>query len=1321
VAVLLALHGGSYSYQQLKDYATRLEDEFRTLRAVAKLARIGEQREEIRITSSTERVAQYALSPLKVIQALRGRNAVQYAGSLKAGSEEVPLKTSGLFQTEEEIRRVMIDMSSRGQPVYIGDLAKVERVNGEPRTLCRYNGEAALLVSVEMLEGNNIVDFGHELKGRLEKVRTMLPPDLKIDLIADQPAVVEDRITHFIREFGIAIASVILVTLLLLPFRVSLIAALAIPVTIAATFSVMHILGVELHQVSIAALIVVLGMVVDDAIVIADNYVELLDRGVERAEAAWRSATELTVPVLTATATIVAAFIPMLMISGAVGEFIQALPIAVAVSLTCSFVVAMLLTPLLAQFFIHKGLHSPGEEGKSRGVLDLMQSAYDKAIRRAMRHRVATLALGAALFVVSLVLLRTVVKERFFPTAERAQFVVHLWLPEGSRLEATDATTRQVEQHLRKDPLVASLAAFVGESAPRFYYNVDPEFPAANYAQLLVNTKSEPETPALVARLRKELKDVAPEALVLVRELEQGTVMKAPIEVRLTGEDLGTLKALGGRVRQILREAPGSEYVFHDFHEDSYHLGVHIDEETANRLGMTNESISLQLAGGFSGLPVTTFREGDRDVPVLLRLDEEYRRSFEDIGDAYVVSSLTGARVPVRSVATIEPEWRSSRILHRNGVRTLTVLGLASEGHLPSEVLNHATPRLKALEMPAGYRMEYGGEIEGQKETFGEMKLVMAVSIALIFLILLFQFRSAAQTLVVMMSIPLAVPGAVLGLLLTGNPFSFTAFMGVISLSGVVVRNAIILVEYINGRRAAGAGLIEAALEAGARRLRPIFLTTAAAAVGVTPMILSGSSLWSPLASVIAVGLICSMFFTLIVVPVLYVSASRLSGVKVTAAAGLVVLLLGGAPGARAQETRRLTIDEAVTLARKQNLVVRLAGLKVEENDRKRAAMKANGLPKVTNESSVLFNSALQQIYIPAGYLGTLPQLGPFPPKDVAIIQGENAFGLSMTTVGQPLTQLVKIHAGTHAAEAEVRSSAEDRRRAENEVGLKAQEAFLGILVYERRIEAARRKIAAAEAAGTEARDAVETGAALEVRSLEAEARLLEQKNALLTAEIQVADLRTEFNDLLGMPLETRLELVPPERPAPAPAPLESLRAEALAANPEVKAAQATVEQVRQGVKAAQAAWIPDISVFAQHIFVSGIPFLPQNNWVAGGRLSYDIFDWGKRSAETAERRVQLQQAELNLARLRNRVLVEVEKARHKVERLTDLAVVAGKAAAVRREALRIASDASEMGATTMLARRQAEAALAEAEAQELEARLGLRLATAELERTIGH
>src|SRR5579864_8936991 len=452
VAVLMAIHGDHYDYRELKDYAERIEAAIRRIRSVSKVKRIDEQKEEIEVTGSLDRLSQYAVTPEQVMKALQGRNMVHYAGAVPTERGKPPIQSTGAFETEDQIRRVMVDVTHTGQPVYIGDLADVQRVYKDPTQYARSRGERAMLLSVEMQEGNNIVDFGKEVHASLDRLHPLLPPDLKIEFVADQPTVVADRVKHFIREFGIAIASVILVTMLLLPFRVALVSAVAIPVTISATFGLLNAFGIELHQVSIAALIVVLGMVVDDAIVIADNYIELLDHGVDREEAARRSATELAIPVLTATLTIICSFLPFLMLSGATGEFIRALPLTVAIALSTSFIVAMLLTPMLSQFFIRKGLHNAEGAGKKRrrSPLEIMQLIYNRVIVVAMNMKPVAIVLGVFAVVAGAFVLHRL-PERFFPFAERDQFVVDVWLPEGWKVEATQSAVERIEAALQHE------------------------------------------------------------------------------------------------------------------------------------------------------------------------------------------------------------------------------------------------------------------------------------------------------------------------------------------------------------------------------------------------------------------------------------------------------------------------------------------------------------------------------------------------------------------------------------------------------------------------------------------------------------------------------------------------------------------------------------------------------------------------------------------------------------------------------------------------------------------------------------------------------
>jgi multidrug efflux pump subunit AcrB/outer membrane protein TolC len=1328
VAVLIAVHGGHYGRRELKDYAQAVEAGVRAIPAVSKIKRIGDQKEEIDIGTSSERLAQYGVNPMKVMGALQGRNTVQFAGRVPAGENKVALNSSGKFQSEDQIRQVMVDVGSGGQPVYVSDVADVTRVYKDPSEYARISGEPTILLAVEMHEGNNIVDFGNTLRATLKGIEATLPPDVKLDLVADQPRVVSERISDFFREFGIAIVAVILVTLLLLPLRVALVSAIAIPVSVLMTFGALNAYGIELQQVSISALIVVLGMVVDNAIVIVDNYVGLLDRKVPIDEAAERCATEMAVPVLTATLAIIAAFLPLLLLTGPVGEFISSLPIAVAISLGTSFIVAMLLTPLMSRYFIRQGLvdHALADSGEERKLtpLDHMQRYYNLIITWAMQNKRTVLVSSVLAFVAGIGIL-ALVPQLFFPLAERDQFVMDVWLPEGSKIEATDAVVRQIEGVLSQEPLVKEYTSFLGESAPRFYYNVNPQAPAANYAQILVNTKRVKGTPQLVEKLRQRLPEMAPEAKIFVKELQQGQVMEAPVEVRVTGDDMATLKSLGNQVEDVLRHTPGAMYVHTDWHEDVWQVGVKVREEVANRIGLTNGAIAQQLAVGFEGAPVTTFWEGDRNVDVVLRLDPENRQSIQNVADTYVMSPVTGGKVPLSAVASLDSEWQPGRIVRRNGVRTLTVRAFPDGHRLASEILGDARKQLDTMHLPEGSHIEYGGEAQNKQEISGEMRKALLISLLLIFLILLFQFRTLVDPLIVMVAFPLALPGAALGLLVTNNTFGFTAFIGIISVGGLVVRNSIILIDYIHERMKNGVELEQAALEAGERRLRPIFLTSAAAAVGVIPMILSGSSMWSPLASVLAFGLMGSMVFTLVAIPVLFVVAHRKSSTPRSQdqdlghpmVVGLLMLLVCTAV-ARG-ETRRITLDEAVTLATKQNSIVKMAHLKEKEMKARVTEARSNYFPVLSNDSTAAHLDKIEHMEIPMGALGVYPGIGPVPGANDSLPLGHHNFILSTTTAAQPLTQYFKIHAGVSVAKADAGIARDDAQRAEDEVALKMKQLYLGLLSAERRKQAAELKIAAGDERLGEARNGVEAGAILELKVLEGQAQLADARHKLGSLEDAISDMRVEFNDLAGLPLETEVELVAPE-PESTDVTAGDLEAKALEHNPEVAAARETLAKARAGLMAARAEYIPEIGAFAQYVHQDGVPLLTENNGVVGLKMSWTLLEFGKRSGQVHERKAQLAEAEENLHHAENRVRVEIEKSVRKVRRAETGLEAARESVTARAEMRRITANQLEAKTVNASALKEAEAQLAEAEAGLFQAEAERTTARAELERTLG-
>jgi multidrug efflux pump subunit AcrB len=873
-AMVIGIESDSASYEQLKEYTEILEDHVRTVPAASKIKRIGEQKEQIVVTATSQQLAQYGLTLDNVANLLQSQNAVNPTGDIKNGNSKTPIYTKGYYNTEEQIANQIIGSSKTGEVIRLGDITKLERTYEEPTSKITVDGHKAMMISVQMHEGNNIVQFGEEVKEKLSEVSALLPANVKINTIVNQPQVVDENVSHFIHEFFLAIISVVVVVIFLLPFRIAAVAATAIPMTIAVTFALMHAFGIELHQVSLAALIVVLGMVVDDAIVIADNYVELLDAGVERWTAAWRSASDLLIPVFGATITIIASFMPLVILTGTVGEFIHALPVTVAISLATSFLVAMVFTPLLCYVFIKKGLHSHSENDqkkKKSSFLDKMQSGYDWLQQLCVKYPKTTIVSSLVPIVLALLLFNYGVRQKFFPSAERNQFVVELWMPTGTQLSKTEQSILKIQGIVQKDTRVTSYATFIGTSAPRFYYNFDPEFPVTNYAQILINTTTEEATLALSKELTQNLGKVVPEGTPQVKLMQQGQPLKAPVEVRVVGDDINVLKRLGDQVEGILRKTKGSLLVHNDYREDYYGVDIRMKEE-AERLGFTSQSISKMAYTGFTGAPVTTMYKGNNPIDVVFRFDENQRHSTNNLLDMYVASPATGASVQLRQIANINTAWHTGRIVHRNGVRTFTVRSETTADVLPSELLKAIQPEISRIQLPTGYTINYGGEDENQRETFSQMITALMISLVLIFFILLFQFGNVKEASIIMLTIPLSLFGAFFGLYITHNNFGFTAFVGLVSLSGIVVRNAIILVDHTNLLLKEGMDIRTAAIESGKRRLRPIFLTAMAAAIGVLPMIISGSPMWSPLASVIAFGVVWSMITALLTVPVLYMS-----------------------------------------------------------------------------------------------------------------------------------------------------------------------------------------------------------------------------------------------------------------------------------------------------------------------------------------------------------------------------------------------------------------------------------------------------------------
>ena len=868
-AILLTVQSDTKSYKELEKELKPIETELRKIKTVSKVKHYGLQPEEIAIHIDNDKLAHYAIKPINILAALQLEGSVYYGGELDNNNLITPIHIPANFKTEEDIKQQIIYADPLGNTVRVKDVAKVIRRYKEPSSFIKNNGASSLLISLEMQTGNNIVDFGKQVDESLKIINSKIPEDIKISTIVDMPKAVDYSIVHFLKEFGIAIIAVIFIIMLFLPFRVAAVSGITIPISIFITLGILYLLGVELHTVSLAGLIVVLGMVVDNAIVVIDSHVESLDHGETPWDAAWKSAKELVLPVFTATLAIIATYIPLpFFLSGMSGDFVGSLPVTIATALIVSFMVAIFLVPYLSYVLIKKGVKKEIKK-KRKSSLDYLQIIYDKSLEFLFKIPKTTMLIGFVSVIIGILILVTLPRQ-LFPKVERNQFAVEIYLPEGGTLNQTNEVVKGLEKSLLEDKRVTNVASFVGASSPRFHTTYAPNFPAKNYAQLIVNTNTLDEAKEILTEYENTKRNLYPNAYVRMKQLDMSS-SKAAIEVRISGDNLDSLKVVASKVKQIMKDNNSVIWARTDYLNKRQGVKVNVNNEESNRLGITRGVIAASLATGINGLPIGTIWEKDYPVSIRVVNEQQNKNSFDDVLNQNISSPvLVGATIPLRQVATLTNDWSEGQIIRRNGVKTITVLADVESNVLPTDVLSELKPKIENIHIPLNTELIYGGEEEAELENYVPLTKALISGVVLIFFILLFQFKRIKLVGLVMATIPLSLLGAGLGLYFTGYPFGMTSFLGIMSLFGIVIRNGIILIDYAEELRKKGMSIKEASLLAGKRRMRPVFLTSFAAAIGVVPMILSGSSLWGPLGAVVCFGLITSMVLTLYVLPILY-------------------------------------------------------------------------------------------------------------------------------------------------------------------------------------------------------------------------------------------------------------------------------------------------------------------------------------------------------------------------------------------------------------------------------------------------------------------
>ncbi len=875
-----------YSYRTLELLARDFEDTLKQVESVGKVTKVAIVPENVYLLFSDANIAGYGLTPDGVMNAISARNAVIPGGTMRTEGRNFPVQLSGEYKTERDMLGTMVGMNRAGAPVYLRDAFEVRRMYESPIPYqvdvlgrASENGpldtRRAVMVAVEMRDGKITRHFNEDVMKVVGTMKARTPEGLEFRVLSDQPTAVEHRIHHFVKCFIEAVVIVIIVGLFLMDWRSALVLATAVPLTVAMTLIGMQLLHIPLQQISIASLIIALGMLVDVPVVASDGINRELHKGEPRLRAAWLGPLHLRHPMVFGTLINIFAFLPLLLLSGDKGEFMKSLPIVITISLLAALLVSVTFTPLISYYFL-RGQKGFDEGGEVRSFF--LFRYVDKGLAAVLPHYRAALqgslkrpwlALGAGYLMLALTcLLLPMLGSQFFPPAERNQLLVDIESPSTDSLTSLRAAVDQAVEVIKRHEEVSSAAVFSGGTAPRFYYNVEPKEPANYLAQIIINTRHADEVTGLLVKLRDELDRQVPGVRCVVKQLEQGPPVKEPIQIRISGENLDTLRQLAEQTAAALRAA-GGYHVFDDLGLRMPNIQIDIDQDRANSLGLNNQQIGQVAQASFTGLKVTELREGDRLIPVVLRGRIEDRSEVEKIRGLYV-QTTDGKSVPFESFANVKAQPEFVTIPHYNQLRTVTVKAYAPFGELPSQVLDRARPTLAKIRLQPGYELKFAGEDKELRENKAEMGLVMQISLALIALTMVLQFSSVIKSVVVMLTVPLGLIGALLGLWVTSSPLGFMALLAMVSLAGIMVSHIIVLSDFIEEARAKGMPLEEALVQAGLARLRPVLVTVLATVGGLIPLFLTGGALWHPLTAVHIVGLLLATVLTLVMLPTLY-------------------------------------------------------------------------------------------------------------------------------------------------------------------------------------------------------------------------------------------------------------------------------------------------------------------------------------------------------------------------------------------------------------------------------------------------------------------
>ncbi len=888
--IIIGVTGEGFSYAELKTVADEVRDELLLLENAAKVKILGAQAERVFMEYRNARLADLNLSPANLMAILESRNIIIPGGAVEIDTERIVVEPSGNFESVDEMRRAVIRLPRTGEVLYLGDLVEIRRgYIDPPRSKMRVSGEPALALAVSMREGGNLMALGDAVNALLDRLRTAYPYGVDFVKTTFQPREVDRKVVEFRNNLLQAIAVVMAVMLLTLGIRTGLLVATLIPMTILMAMLIMYYLGIGLDQMSLASLIIALGMLVDNAIVMSESIMVEIASGRKAVEAAVSSAGELVVPLLTSSLTTAAAFLPIYLAESDTGEYTAPLFKVVAITLLSSWVLALTMIPLLCVKFL-KPKPTAGKESHNTRF----HRGYRRGLLLALRHRWITLTLVALLFGLTLFSTRYL-PVIFFPPSERTYFKAEIHLPMGTAIEATEATVIEIEEFMERELMakgkngrgesaegeggVTHWVTYVGEGGPRFVLQHTPEVSSPEYALMVVDNTSVAAMDRTMARLEAHVAGHFPDVDLILKKIENGPPIEYPVEIRIIGRETDRVFDIADRVKRKLAETPGTRNIGDDWGRRTKKIVVKVDQPRALRAGVTSRDIAVSLQTGLSGMEVTDYREGDDIIPVVLRSVAADRRDVANLRGLNVHVQATGESVPLLQVADIEVEWQPPKIIRKNRLKTVTVHTDLDPGVTASQVTTEVVPWLdkESEGWGVGYRYELGGEAETSRDANASIMVNLPVAGFIIVMLLVIQFNSLRRPAIILITIPLGFIGVVLGLFATGLYFGFMTLLGIVSLSGIVINNAIVLLERIHLEITENhLDPPKAVIEAAQRRMRPILLTTATTAFGMAPLYFGGGAMWKPMAVAIIAGLLFATLLTLGVVPVLYAVLFRL-------------------------------------------------------------------------------------------------------------------------------------------------------------------------------------------------------------------------------------------------------------------------------------------------------------------------------------------------------------------------------------------------------------------------------------------------------------